>query len=274
MRNVNEVTTPKLPPPPPWQAQNRSAYWSGSGGEHRAVRRDNLQGLKVVTGQAVRPGGYADATAERQAGDADGRAGAARHRAALGRQAVVEVDEPGARADRRGRAGHGDRLQVGDVDDQPARPRPAGVAVTTGAGRERDAELADERQARRHVMRVLHVRDPRRALTVEPGVEQQAGVPVAGVAGTDQRAGQVLGEGGPVGGSRACRACEDAGWGERTVDRSAGDRGAGDYGYGDRSGSACGDTEECAALQRTLCRLDHISNDASGVHLVARFVIT
>ncbi len=24
VRNVNEVTTPKFPPPPPWQAQNRS----------------------------------------------------------------------------------------------------------------------------------------------------------------------------------------------------------------------------------------------------------
>src|SRR5581483_40455 len=26
---VNEVTTPKLPPPPPRQAQNRSAFWPG-----------------------------------------------------------------------------------------------------------------------------------------------------------------------------------------------------------------------------------------------------
>src|SRR5215813_13187543 len=27
VRKVNEVTTPKLPPPPPRQAQNRSAFW-------------------------------------------------------------------------------------------------------------------------------------------------------------------------------------------------------------------------------------------------------
>src|SRR6185437_9078775 len=30
VRNVNEVTTPKFPPPPPWQAQNRSLLCCGS----------------------------------------------------------------------------------------------------------------------------------------------------------------------------------------------------------------------------------------------------
>src|SRR3984957_9561530 len=30
VRKVNEVTTPKLPPPPPWQAQNRSPCCRGS----------------------------------------------------------------------------------------------------------------------------------------------------------------------------------------------------------------------------------------------------
>ncbi len=30
VRNVNEVTTPKFPPPPPWQAQNRSLCCFGS----------------------------------------------------------------------------------------------------------------------------------------------------------------------------------------------------------------------------------------------------
>src|SRR5258707_2178507 len=30
VRNVNEVTTPKFPPPPPWQAQNRSPKGLGS----------------------------------------------------------------------------------------------------------------------------------------------------------------------------------------------------------------------------------------------------
>ena len=29
VRNVNEVATPKLPPPPPWQAQNRSGLLLG-----------------------------------------------------------------------------------------------------------------------------------------------------------------------------------------------------------------------------------------------------
>ena len=220
----------------------------GGGGQHRAVRRDNLQRLKVVAGQAVSPGGHPDAAAEREAGDADGRAGAAWHRAALGREAVVEVDKPGARADRGGRAGHGDRLQVGDVDDQAARARPAGVAVPARAGRERDAELTDERQAGRYVGRALHVGDARGLLAVEAGVEQQLCRGVAGVAGTDQRAGQVLGEGGPVGRGRTGRAGEEAGRGDRPVDR-----GAGDSRHGDRGGPARGDAEERAALQRTLC---------------------
>src|SRR5580704_10105156 len=30
VRYVNEVTTPKLPPPPPRQAQNRSEFWLAS----------------------------------------------------------------------------------------------------------------------------------------------------------------------------------------------------------------------------------------------------
>ena len=240
----------------------------GGGGEHRAVRRDDLQRLEVVAGQAVGPGGYPDAAAERQAGDADRRAGAG-HRTALGREAVVEVDQPGARADGGARAGHGDRLQVTDVDDQPARARPAGVAVPAGARGERHAELADERQARRHVVRVPHVGDARRALAVEPRVEEQARGPVAGVTRTDQRACQVPAEGGPVGRDLAGRAGEDAGRGKVPAGRGAGHSGCGDHG-----GPAGGDAEERAALQRTLCWVAHVPKDAAASRVVAYVVIT
>ena len=175
----------------------------GGGGEHRAVRRDDLQRLKVVAGQPVGPGGHPDAAAERQAGDADGRAGAARHRAALGREAVVEVDEPGARADRRGRAGYGDRLEVADVDDQPA-------ACPTS--RRSCARRSGPRTGRRTCGRTpgtstRRARSSRRRS--RPGAGRRTGGRTAAVRcrSWSRRDGpacpQVLGEGGPVGRGRA-----------------------------------------------------------------------
>ncbi len=216
--------------------------WVGGSGQQRPVRRDDLQALQIVAGQAVGPGSHPDAAAQGQPGDAHRGADTARDRAALGREALIEVDEPGARADRRGRPAHGDRGEVADVDDQPARPRPAGVAVAAGTGGERDAELAGERQARRHVGRIIHVGDRGRLQHVEPGIEQQLGGRVTGVTGPDQRACQVLGERGPVRRGRAGRGARDARHGD--------------------GGDASGDAEEGTAPQRTPCRVGHTSIDA------------
>ena len=203
--------------------------------QHRSVGGDDLHLLQAVAGQTVGPRGHADAAAERQPGDADGRAGPARHRPVLGRQRVVEVDQPGAGADHRGRAGHGHGPEVLHVDDQPAGVAGvAAVAVPAGPGGERDLELAHERDARRHVVRALHVGDAGRALPVEPRVEQQAVGVVGGLARPDQGPGQIAGERGPVGWRRPGRTGGDAGrHGPVQWRGGSGDRGVDDFGDGD-----------------------------------------
>ena len=70
-RNWNEVTTPKLPPPPR-RAQNRSGFSSALARDERAVGQDDLGLEQVVDGQAVLAGEVADAAAEREAADAGG----------------------------------------------------------------------------------------------------------------------------------------------------------------------------------------------------------
>ena len=200
VRKVNEVTTPKLPPPPPRQAQNRSELLARAAGPDLAVGRDDLQGLHVVAGQPVGAGHHPDAAAEREAGDADRRAGPAGHRAAVRRQAAVEVDQPGAGPDGRGAPADVHPGHPGHVDDQAAGRGPARVAVPAAAGGHRDAVLADEGQAGRHVVRVAAVGDAGRVQLVEARVEQPLGHGVARLARADQRPGQVMAEGRPVGG--------------------------------------------------------------------------
>ena len=69
-RNVNRVTTPKLPPPPR-SAQNRSAFSSRLARADLAVGGDDLDLLQVVHRPAEATRQVAQAAAERQAGDAD-----------------------------------------------------------------------------------------------------------------------------------------------------------------------------------------------------------
>jgi len=117
-------------------------------GDEASVCGHDLHAEKCVGRCPEQPRRVPDAAAEREPGDADRRARPAGHGAALGGQPLVEVDEPGARADGGRRAGHGDRLELADVDDQPARSRPARVAVAARPDGERHAEPAGERQAR------------------------------------------------------------------------------------------------------------------------------
>src|SRR6185437_7124880 len=111
-----------------------------------------------------------DAAAQGEAGDADRRAGPARHPAAVRGQAVVEVDQPGPRADGGRAAAHVHPGHPGHVDDQAAGRGPARVAVPTAPGGDREPELADEGEAGRHVVRVAAVGDPGRVQRVEPRV--------------------------------------------------------------------------------------------------------
>ena len=71
-RKVNEVTTPKLPPPPRI-AQNRSGFSSGARADALAAGQDELGLEQVVDGQAALAGQVAQAAAEGQAADAGGR---------------------------------------------------------------------------------------------------------------------------------------------------------------------------------------------------------
>ncbi len=97
---------PKLPPPPPFKAQNRSGVGAGVGDAHRAVGRHHL-GLDQAGGrQAVALGEGAEAAALDQAGHAHRGAAAALHVAAgLGDRVVgVQPHHAGAQRHRRLRA--------------------------------------------------------------------------------------------------------------------------------------------------------------------------
>ncbi len=88
-RNLNRVTTPKLPPPPRI-AQNRSGSWSSSTIAHLAVGRHDLGREQAVDGEPVLAHEVADPAAGRDPAEPD-RAG---------------VAEPGREAELRG----GDRV--------------------------------------------------------------------------------------------------------------------------------------------------------------------
>ena len=179
---------------------------AGAGRPDLAVSGDDLQRLNVVAGQPVGPGDHADAAAERQPGDADRRARTAGHRAAVGREPAVEVDEPGPGADGRGAAADAHAGHPGHVHDQAAGRRPARVAVAAAPGGHRDAVTAGEGQAGGYVVRITAVGDPGRVQRVKARVEQLLGGGVAGLARPDQRPGQVPGQRGPVGGGRRAAA--------------------------------------------------------------------
>ena len=85
---------------------------------------------QVVAGEAELAGQEADAAAERETGDADGRTRPGRDRAAVLRERRVDVDQPRAGADRRTPVGgERDRVQARDVDDHSRRRRIAAIAV-------------------------------------------------------------------------------------------------------------------------------------------------
>jgi len=62
-RNLNDVTTPKFPPPPR-TAQKRSGFWSALAVTKAAVGEHHIDGEQVVNGQAVAAGEIANASAQ------------------------------------------------------------------------------------------------------------------------------------------------------------------------------------------------------------------
>ena len=149
-RNVNEVTTPKLPPPPR-SAQNRSGCEFSLAVTKRAVGEHDVGGQQVVDREAEAPGQVADAAAEGQAGHAGGREEAGRGGHAERDRRVVDVAPGAAGVDPDGVLRGVDRgaAQQRQVDDQGVVPDPeAGGVVAAAPDGDLDA-VARGRTARR-----------------------------------------------------------------------------------------------------------------------------
>ena len=95
-RNENDVTTPKLPPPPRI-AQKRSGSLLGVGRDDRAVREDDGRRDEVVDRQPARARQMSDAAAEREAADAGRRDDARGHCAPVLVRRRVDLPEAARR---------------------------------------------------------------------------------------------------------------------------------------------------------------------------------
>ena len=198
-RNRNLVATPKLPPPPPRQAQNRSGSVSGVGRDHAAVGGHQVDVDEVVAGQAPGAGQHTLTAAEGEAGDADGRARPGGQRLPARGHPGVHVDQLGTGTHLGGGAGHPDGGDPAHVEHDPGAGRPAGVGVAARAQGERQAGVAGERDGRGDVAGGRAVDDGLGADVVVPRVEQLPGPVVAGVARSDQVAVELVGKLCPVG---------------------------------------------------------------------------
>ena len=120
-----------------------------------AGREHDPRRAKPVACQSELPRREADAAAERQAGDPDGRAAARRNREPVLPERVVDVDQACACADGRGTTVRSD-VHAGDaaqVDHDARCRRVAAVAMTAAARHDVDVVLARPTDA------LLHVRD-------------------------------------------------------------------------------------------------------------------
>ena len=162
-RNVKDVTTPKLPPPPR-RPQNRSAFSVALARTSFARREDHVGGDEVVDRQAVRPVSQptppprvrpAIPVPERRRSVPPGRTARSRDRC---RRA-----SPLLRPARGGVGVDVDRLQSAEVEDDAVVDRPvAGDVVAAAADRQRQAGRTCERDRRRDVGRTRSLDDHRR----------------------------------------------------------------------------------------------------------------
>ena len=131
---VNEVTTPKFPPPPR-RAQNRSGSSVALARTCRPSASTTSAAEQVVDGQSVRPGQVAESTAEGQAADAGRGDDAARggEPVRAGRRVHLAPGAAAADRDRPGVRVHLDRVEAGEVDDQSVVAGPESAAVVPAA---------------------------------------------------------------------------------------------------------------------------------------------
>ena len=196
-RNRNEVTTPKLPPPPR-SAQNRSGCSSAlarttrpsasttSASSRLSIARPNLRVRWPRPPPSVRP--PTPVVEMMPLGVARPCSPVARVDLAP-RAAAADADRPRRRVDV-------DLLEGGEVDDDAvvARAQPAAV-VAAAADRERQLARAGEGDRRGDVVGVGAARDQRGPAVDHRVVDRASGL-VGGIARADQRAaeaGQVLG---------------------------------------------------------------------------------
>lgn len=104
---------------------------------HAAVGQYDLCSDQAIAGQSVLSSEQADAAAEREAGDADGRSAPGRQCPAVRVQRGVDLSQAGAGADRRDAVGgHGDVVQLGEVEHDSVGRRTSGEAMPTPTHRE------------------------------------------------------------------------------------------------------------------------------------------
>jgi hypothetical protein len=127
--------------------------------EDAPVGQDDLGSQQLVGGQSVPTAEDPDPSAERQAGDADGRPAAGGYRAPVLLEHVVDVPELGTGA-------HGDRavldldrIQRAEVDEDAGGRRAAREAMTAGADRQFGSRTARELHGVDDVVRRPAARD-------------------------------------------------------------------------------------------------------------------
>lgn len=113
-----------------------------------------------------------EATAEREAGDPNRRAGPAGDRDAIADRLGVDLTQNGARADRHRAFGQRDGAHRRDVDQDPARRGAAGEAVTAAQRCRSQRVATDEGDRLRHVVGGRTPHDRLRRHVVEPCVER------------------------------------------------------------------------------------------------------
>jgi len=136
--------------------------------DHVSAREHDLRARHLITGQPVSAPKHPEPSAERQAGDADGGAAAARDGSFVRRERVVDGCESCSRPDRDNRGIEGDGVEAAGVDEDSARARPAGEAMPAAADREGLALTPRQRQRLYDVCGAAAPRDQRGLDVREP----------------------------------------------------------------------------------------------------------
>ncbi len=170
------------------------AFVRGAAAAQDAVGGDDPQRDDIVRGRSPGARREADAAAEREAGDADGRARAGGDRGSVRRELRVDVDQSRAGADRRASVRDADPAQAPEIDDEPVARRIARVTVTARASDDRNAVPLRPQHGPAHVVRVRRPEHGEWADPVEARVEEEPRVLVRRSRRLEQRAADDLRE--------------------------------------------------------------------------------